>query len=34
VIRLQRAAERTAPGQIACLYAGETVVGHAKIAAG
>ena len=25
--------ERTAPGQIACLYDGEQVVGHAKIAA-
>jgi tRNA-specific 2-thiouridylase len=34
VIRLQRAAERTAPGQIACLYDGDTVVGHAKLAAG
>jgi tRNA-specific 2-thiouridylase len=33
VIRLQRSVERTAPGQVACLYAGETVVGHAKIAA-
>ena len=25
--------ERTAPGQIACLYDGEQVVGHATIAA-
>jgi tRNA-specific 2-thiouridylase len=33
LVRLERAVERTAPGQIACLYAGETVVGHAKIAA-
>jgi tRNA U34 2-thiouridine synthase MnmA/TrmU len=24
--------ERTAPGQIACLYDGEQVVGHATIA--
>jgi len=24
-------AERTAPGQIACLYAGDVVVGHATI---
>ena len=29
----QRSMERTAPGQIACLYDGEQVVGHAKIAA-
>jgi tRNA-specific 2-thiouridylase len=33
LVELERAVERTAPGQIACLYAGETVVGHAKIAA-
>ena len=31
-IELARPAERTAPGQIACLYAGELVVGHATIA--
>lgn len=30
---LDRPAERTAPGQIACLYDGELVVGHATIAA-
>ena len=24
-------AERTAPGQLACLYAGELVVGHGTI---
>ncbi len=32
-VALDRALERTAPGQIACLYAGELVVGHATIAA-
>jgi tRNA-specific 2-thiouridylase len=32
-IELAQPAERTAPGQIACLYAGELVVGHATIAA-
>ncbi len=32
LVRLQRSMERTAPGQIACLYDGEQVVGHAKIA--
>ncbi len=31
-IELLQAAERTAPGQLACLYAGELVVGHATIA--
>jgi tRNA-specific 2-thiouridylase len=31
-IELREAAERTAPGQIACLYAGEAIVGHATIA--
>ena len=30
-IALVEPAERTAPGQIACLYAGETVVGYATI---
>jgi tRNA-specific 2-thiouridylase len=30
-IALSVPAERTAPGQIACLYAGETVVGYATI---
>jgi tRNA-uridine 2-sulfurtransferase len=32
-VELAEAAERTAPGQIACLYAGEVVVGHGTIAA-
>jgi tRNA-specific 2-thiouridylase len=32
-IELERPAERTAPGQIACMYAGELVVGYATIAA-
>jgi tRNA-uridine 2-sulfurtransferase len=32
-LQLAAAAERTAPGQIACLYAGELIVGHATIAA-
>jgi tRNA-specific 2-thiouridylase len=32
-VELVEAAERTAPGQIACLYAGEVVVGHGTIAA-
>jgi tRNA U34 2-thiouridine synthase MnmA/TrmU len=31
-IALAEPAERTAPGQIACLYAGDVVVGHATIA--
>ncbi len=31
-IELLAAAERTAPGQLACLYAGERVVGHGTIA--
>ncbi|HTR89025.1 MAG TPA: tRNA 2-thiouridine(34) synthase MnmA [Solirubrobacteraceae bacterium] len=30
-IELARPAERTAPGQVACLYAGELVVGHAIV---
>ncbi len=33
LIELAEPAERTAPGQLACLYAGEVVVGHATIAA-
>ena len=33
LVRLERSMERTAPGQIACLYDGEHVVGHATIAA-
>jgi tRNA-uridine 2-sulfurtransferase len=32
-IALERPAERTAPGQIACMYSGELVVGYATIAA-
>jgi tRNA-specific 2-thiouridylase len=31
-VELQQPAERTAPGQIACLYAGDVVVGHGVIA--
>jgi len=33
-IALAEPAERTAPGQIACLYAGDLVVGYGTIAAG
>jgi tRNA U34 2-thiouridine synthase MnmA/TrmU len=32
-IELERPAERTAPGQIACMYSGDLVVGYATIAA-
>jgi tRNA-uridine 2-sulfurtransferase len=32
-IQLDQPAERTAPGQLACLYAGDVVVGYATIAA-
>jgi tRNA U34 2-thiouridine synthase MnmA/TrmU len=32
-IELQEPAERTAPGQIACLYAGDVVVGYGTVAA-
>ncbi|HTU79125.1 MAG TPA: tRNA 2-thiouridine(34) synthase MnmA [Solirubrobacteraceae bacterium] len=32
-IELERPAERTAPGQLACLYAGDLIVGHAIVAA-
>jgi len=32
-VELIEPAERTAPGQIACLYAGELIVGHGTIAA-
>jgi tRNA-specific 2-thiouridylase len=32
-VQLGQAAERTAPGQLACLYAGDLIVGHATIAA-
>jgi tRNA-specific 2-thiouridylase len=31
-VELEEPAERTAPGQLACLYAGELVVGHGTIA--
>jgi len=33
LVRFERSIERTAPGQIACLYDGEQVVGHATVAA-
>jgi tRNA-specific 2-thiouridylase len=32
-VELEQPAERTAPGQVACLYAGELLVGHGTIAA-
>jgi len=32
-VELEEPAERTAPGQLACLYAGELVIGHGTIAA-
>ena len=32
-VELREPAERTAPGQLACLYAGDLVVGYATIAA-
>ncbi len=32
-VELSEPAERTAPGQLACLYAGDVVVGHATITA-
>jgi tRNA-specific 2-thiouridylase len=32
-IELERPAERTAPGQVACMYSGDLVVGYATIAA-
>lgn len=32
-VRLKEPAERTAPGQIACLYAGDAIVGHGAIVA-
>jgi tRNA-specific 2-thiouridylase len=32
-VELDEPAERTAPGQLACLYAGDLVVGHGTIAA-
>ena len=33
-LRMLDEIERTAPGQIACLYAGDTIVGHGTIALG
>jgi tRNA-uridine 2-sulfurtransferase len=32
-LRMLESLERTAPGQVACLYAGEAIVGHGTIAA-
>ncbi|HTA34164.1 MAG TPA: tRNA 2-thiouridine(34) synthase MnmA [Solirubrobacteraceae bacterium] len=32
-VELEQALERTAPGQIACMYAGELIVGHGTITA-
>jgi tRNA U34 2-thiouridine synthase MnmA/TrmU len=32
-VELREPAERTAPGQFACLYAGELIVGHGTVAA-
>jgi tRNA-specific 2-thiouridylase len=32
-VELQESAERTAPGQFACLYAGDVIVGHGTVAA-
>ncbi len=32
-VALRDAVERTAPGQIACLYSGDLVVGHGTITA-
>ena len=32
-LTLEQPAERTAPGQLACLYSGELVVGHATVSA-
>jgi tRNA-uridine 2-sulfurtransferase len=32
-VELRESAERTAPGQLACLYSGEMIVGHGTIAA-
>jgi len=31
-VRLDQPAERTAPGQLACMYAGDLIVGHATVA--
>jgi tRNA U34 2-thiouridine synthase MnmA/TrmU len=30
-VRLDEPAERTAPGQFACLYSGDVIVGHGTI---
>jgi tRNA U34 2-thiouridine synthase MnmA/TrmU len=32
-VELEQPAERTAPGQFACLYAGDVVVGYGTITA-
>ena len=32
-LELEQPVERTAPGQIACMYAGDVVVGYGTIAA-
>ena len=32
-VELEQPAERTAPGQLACLYAADVVVGHGTVAA-
>jgi hypothetical protein len=31
-LALHQPAERIAPGQLACLYSGEVVIGHATVA--
>jgi tRNA-uridine 2-sulfurtransferase len=33
-VRMLTPAERTAPGQVACLYAGDVIVGHGTVAVG
>jgi tRNA U34 2-thiouridine synthase MnmA/TrmU len=30
-VELEEPVERTAPGQVACMYAGDVVVGHGTI---
>jgi tRNA U34 2-thiouridine synthase MnmA/TrmU len=30
-VRLGEPVERTAPGQLACMYAGDVVVGHGTV---
>jgi tRNA U34 2-thiouridine synthase MnmA/TrmU len=32
-VELEEPAERTAPGQFACLYSGDVIVGHGTVAA-